>query len=195
MGGLRTLTTSPGFTMRAGLACAPLMLMRPFLQASEAMVRVLKIRTAHIHLSILASAISLLVELVHSDVDTSQAETLDDLSGSFQPFIHGFHVLFGKVDQFIGHLMSFRVIIAVTETQAGLVLCTQDFGNMLQPVVSGIASLAFQTERAEGEGEVIDHNQYILQCDFFLLHPVSYGISAEVHVSGWLEQDQLTSLH
>ena len=37
----------------AGLACAPLMLMRPFLQASEAMVRVLKIRTAHIHLSIL----------------------------------------------------------------------------------------------------------------------------------------------
>ena len=46
-----------GDGIRAGLACAPLMLMRPFLQASEAMVRVLNIRTAHIHLSILASVI------------------------------------------------------------------------------------------------------------------------------------------
>ena len=93
MGGLRTLTTSPGFTMRAGLACAPLMQIRPFLQASEAMVRVLKMRTAHIHLSILASAILLLVKLVHGDVDSCQTEALHDLSGGFQTLVHGLHVL------------------------------------------------------------------------------------------------------
>lgn len=54
--------TSPGFTVRAAFASAPLMLMRPFLQASAAMVRVLKMRTAHIHLSILASFISCYID-------------------------------------------------------------------------------------------------------------------------------------
>ena len=36
-----TLTSSPSFTVREGLACAPLMHTRPFLQASAAKVRVL----------------------------------------------------------------------------------------------------------------------------------------------------------
>ena len=47
---------------RIGAKLVPeMMLIRPFLHASAAMVRVLKIRTAHIHLSILASLISFLV--------------------------------------------------------------------------------------------------------------------------------------
>ena len=60
MGGFFTCITSPTLIMRAGLACAPLMHTLPFLHASAAMVRVLKIRAAHIHLSILASAIVML---------------------------------------------------------------------------------------------------------------------------------------
>ena len=64
---------SPDFTVRAALACAPLMLIRPFLQASAAMLRVLKMRAAHIHLSILASLIAMrvllfMIELIHCKI-------------------------------------------------------------------------------------------------------------------------------
>ena len=74
IGGLRTSITSPGFTVRAGLTCEPFMLTRPFYQLSAAIVRVLKMRDAHIHLSILASAITFIV-LVHGYINTGQAET------------------------------------------------------------------------------------------------------------------------
>ncbi|EXY14150.1 hypothetical protein M087_3096 [Bacteroides fragilis str. S23 R14] len=57
IGGFFTWITSPGFIIRAAFTNDPLMLIRPFLQASAAIVRVLKMRTAHIHLSILASGI------------------------------------------------------------------------------------------------------------------------------------------
>ena len=44
--------------MREGLIVTPPIMIRPFLQASAAIVRVLKIRVAHIHLSIRTSFIS-----------------------------------------------------------------------------------------------------------------------------------------
>ena len=50
--------TSPTRTVRDGLTLFPPIEMRPFLQASAASDRVLKSRTAHIHLSILTSSIS-----------------------------------------------------------------------------------------------------------------------------------------
>ena len=43
---MRTCITFPGFTIRAAFASAPLILIRPFLQASAAIVRVLNMRTA-----------------------------------------------------------------------------------------------------------------------------------------------------
>ena len=56
-GGFLTLTTSPSFSGREGFTVVPPMVTRPFLQASAAMLRVLKIRAAQSHLSILASTI------------------------------------------------------------------------------------------------------------------------------------------
>ena len=58
IGGLRTWITSPTLIMREGLIVTPPIMIRPFLQASAAIVRVLKIRVAHIHLSIRTSFIS-----------------------------------------------------------------------------------------------------------------------------------------
>lgn len=63
-----------------------------FLQASAAIVLVLKIRAAHIHLSILASGMCLFVViLVHGIVQSGQAETFDDFLRHFQAFRHQFH--------------------------------------------------------------------------------------------------------
>ena len=96
MGGFRTSMMSPGFTMRDGFTWAPLMEILPFLHASQAMVRVLKMRTAHIHLSILASAMLFLVVLVHGDVDASQTETFDNVARYFEAFFHRLHIVFGE---------------------------------------------------------------------------------------------------
>ena len=76
--------------MRDGLTVTPPIMMRPFLQASAAMLRVLKMRVAHIHLSMRTSfmALSFVVVLVHRQLDAGQAETLDDLGSAFQLLGH-----------------------------------------------------------------------------------------------------------
>ena len=81
MGGFFTSMMSPGLMVRAGFTEVPPMDMRPFLQASAAMVRVLNMRAAHNHLSIRASSFILsLVVLVHGDVNPCQAEAFYDIS-------------------------------------------------------------------------------------------------------------------
>ena len=54
IGGFFTLTTSPSLMRWEGFRLAPLIVTRPFLQAVAAMERVLKMRAAQNHLSILA---------------------------------------------------------------------------------------------------------------------------------------------
>ena len=65
------------------------MVTRPFLQASAAIERVLQMRDAHSHLSILATSdirtyfspfsFTQFVKLVHGNIDTREDKTLDDL--------------------------------------------------------------------------------------------------------------------
>jgi hypothetical protein len=60
IGGFRTETISPTRIIREGLAGASFTVTRFFLHSSNAMVRVLKIRVAHSHLSIRISTYLLL---------------------------------------------------------------------------------------------------------------------------------------
>ena len=67
MGAFFTLTTSPRLMMNEGLREMPPTVTRPFLQASAAMLRVLYMRAAQSHLSILALsffAVLVFVELL-----------------------------------------------------------------------------------------------------------------------------------
>jgi hypothetical protein len=63
---------SPGLIHLDGFIAAPLIVIRPFLQASVEMVRVLNMRIAHSHLSIRSSVfgivitnVSFVIELCH----------------------------------------------------------------------------------------------------------------------------------
>lgn len=69
--------------VRDGFTAFPPMLMRPFLQASAAMLRVLNRRIAQSHLSILTSEAATLfvVKLVHGNVNTCQTEAFDYFDG------------------------------------------------------------------------------------------------------------------
>ena len=66
--------TSPGLMVRDGFTVEPPTLTRPFLQASVEMLRVLKIRIAHSHLSILSSdfGISHFISRLHTDPANGQ---------------------------------------------------------------------------------------------------------------------------
>ena len=62
---------------------------------------------------------------------------------------------------------------------------------MLQTVVAGRTAVGLHAYGADGKAEVVHHDQEVLQGNLFLLHPVAYGISAQVHVGAGLEQHQL----
>lgn len=97
MGGFLTSTTVPTVMVRDGFTALPPMLMRPFLQASAAMLRVLKRRIAQSHLSILTSdaATLLIIKLVHGNVNASQTETFNDINGNVNAGRQG-GLLFGS---------------------------------------------------------------------------------------------------
>ena len=66
IGGLRTVMTSPTRMTREGLTVTPAIDIRPFLQASVAIERVLNTRTAQSHLSTRTSSIYSISNLIYS---------------------------------------------------------------------------------------------------------------------------------
>ena len=60
--------------------------------------------------------------------------------------------------------------------------------------MSSIASRCFQTQRAERQCEVVDDDEQSRDVDILLVHPVSYGVAAKIHIRAWLQQYDLSSL-
>ena len=102
------------------------------------------------------------VILIHCQLDTGQTKTLDDVSRQGQFLRHRIQLFLRKFAQHIIDLSTPREIIANAETQTSIGLRTQQFGNVLQSVVSGIAPFRFQPECTEGECQIIDDDQQIL---------------------------------
>ena len=149
-------------------------------------------RVAHIHLSILTSSIRYgLIELVHRDLDASQAEALDDLLGLIQYLGHLLHLLGWELTQDVVDLSATREIVADAKAQAGVVLRAQHLGDILQPVVSGVASLRFQALGAKRQGQVVYHHQQVFYGDILFLQPVAHGVATQVHEGVGLQDDQL----
>ena len=61
--------------------------------------------------------------------------------------------------------------------------------------MSSVATLALESESAEGQSQIIDDDQYALDGDLLRAHPVAYGLATEVHIGGGLEDDELSILH
>lgn len=79
--------------MREGLSCAPRKVICPFLQAAAAMVRVLKIRAAHSHLSMRASVFLLSIVVAHCKLNSAQGECLDGIADDRRLYFYYFSVL------------------------------------------------------------------------------------------------------
>ena len=53
---------------------------------------------------------------------------------------------------------------------------------------------AVRQNGAEGQRDVIDHDQDVVECNLLFLHPIADRLTAEVHIGRWLEQNQLLVL-
>ena len=57
--------------------------------------------------------------------------------------------------------------------------------------MAAVAAPAAETDRPQGEVEVVADDDEILDAQMELVHPVTDGVAAEVHVSGGFEQGEL----
>lgn len=132
-----------------------------------------------------------MVELVHRDLYAGQAEALDDLGRPVQQLRHLLELFFRKMAQDIIDLPAFGVIVANAEAQARVVLCTQELCDILKAVVTGIATLWLEAECPEGQGDIVDNDQQVLDGNILFLQPIADSVTAQVHECVWLEKNQL----
>ena len=121
------------------------------------------------------------VQLVHGHLDTDETEGFDSGGGYFGALGDKFFLLRGELAEDVIHLLTGKEVAAYAETEAGILLCAEYLGYVLQAVVTGIAATGFHSHLAEGQGDVIHTDEKVGEFDLLLLHPVANGITAQVH--------------
>ena len=53
-----------------------------------------------------------------------------------------------------------------------------------------VATALADADFAKRQGQIIADNKKMVECDFLLLHPVGHSLSAQIHISGWLDEDK-----
>src|SRR5574344_1609649 len=86
--------------------------------------------------------------------------------------------------------MALRKLIANPKPQAAIVACAYKFVNVFQAIVTSIAPLLAHSYPAKRKSKVVTDYKKILQGNILLLHPVSYGIAAKIHIGGGFEQKE-----
>ena len=90
--------------------------------------------------------------------------------------------------------MSFREVASHAETHPGVLLRTEQFGDVFQPVVTSGTPLRAQAQRAERQGDVVRYDEQVLRSDLPGVHPVADGLAREIHVGRRLEQHECPAL-
>ena len=85
-------------------------------------------------------------------------------------------------------------IPAHAEAHPGVVLRSQQLGDILQPVVPPGTPPGTHTQRAERQRNVVRNHQQVFRGDLLGLHPVTDGFARKVHVGRGFQQDQRTPL-
>ena len=79
------------------------------------------------------------------------------------------------------YLCALWEVIPDTEAQTGIGLRAEELGDILQPIVTSVTSLALEAERPEGQSEVVNDDQHALNGDLLRAHPVADSFATEVH--------------
>ena len=59
--------------------------------------------------------------------------------------------------------------------------------------MAAVTSLSLETERANGQCKIVNDDQHVFQRYLLLLHPITYGIAAQVHVCRRFQQDEFAA--
>ena len=126
----------------------------------------------------------------HSQVHALQTEAFHGLGGQLEPLVHHGELFGRKLAQHPVHLTAAREFVADAEAQAGVLLCAEHLTDAPQTVVPALAAGGLEAQVAEGQRQIVDGYEQVLQGNVALVHPVAHGVAAQVHVGGGLEQDE-----
>ena len=132
------------------------------------------------------------VVLVHRVVDALQDKALDDINGHVYGRLQHLHVIVGVVAEHPVDLSASWIVVADTHTQTCEVL-SDELHDMPQTVMPAIAAVGFQSEVAQGQCHVVADDEQSALVDLLLIEPIAHGIATEIHESGRLQQEDLST--
>ena len=92
------------------------------------------------------------------------------------------------------HLAPLLEFVSDSAAQSGKISCPYEFLYVLETVVPSVAPVFPEPEGPEGKVDVIADYHYVLNGNLKFVHPVSYGISAQVHVGGGFQKVEIPAL-
>ena len=134
------------------------------------------------------------IEYIHGSVWPDCNEIFNSADYTLADFRHGGFLIIGHAAYDEIYLPAFLEIVSYADSDSRVVLCSEEFLNILKAVVSSVAAFLSHSESAERKVQVIADHQDILHGDVQFVHPVAYSVATEVHISGRLEQCKLSSL-
>ena len=134
------------------------------------------------------------IEYIHGSVRPDCNEIFNSADYAVADFRHGGLLLVGHAAYDEIHLPTFLEIVSDADSDSRIVLCPEEFLNVLKAVVPSVAAFLSHSEGTEWKVQVIADHQDVFYRDVQFVHPVADSVAAEVHISGRLEQCKLSSL-
>ena len=115
------------------------------------------------------------IEYIHGSVWPDCNEIFNSADYTLADFRHGGFLLIGHAAYDEIYLPAFLEIVSYADSDSRIVLCSEEFLNILKAVVSSVAAFLSHSESAERKVQVIaDHQINICSRDFFLVIAVGY---------------------
>ena len=131
---------------------------------------------------------------VHGPICAYCSPCLHAIDDPLADFSHLLLLFLAELSEHEAYLLSFAEVVSDSDSDAGLFLGAYQFCDVGQSVVSSCASVLSESECSERNVEVVRDDDHVLNGYLELVHPVTYSLSAEVHICGWLEQKEFSAL-
>ena len=128
------------------------------------------------------------IELIHGRADAHEGPSAGARDDLLRQLGNLLFLLVGEVAQHEVDLLSLGEFMTDADAQARPLLALQELGDVFQAVVAAVAAGCTQTQRPEGEVDVVADDQDVVQLDVQLLLPIADGVAGQVHVGRGLQE-------
>ena len=134
-----------------------------------------------------------IIKPIHSAFNAFHYKSLNSLIGDFGAFGDGGDVVVAPFAEHKIHLSAAWKIVANAKTQTRIILSAKMFSDTFETIVSSLRTLATHPDSAKRQREVVNDDEYILQRNILLLHPIIDSPARKVHISSRLDKHQLSA--